>query len=267
MNGAKLYSRFLAVLFKAKMQYPMSFLMVCGAAFLSSAVELIGILALFARFDTIVGWTLPEIALMYGIIKMAFALGDGGARGFDQFATQIKSGDFDLLLLRPRSTALQVAGQEVQLLRLGSFLQASLVLIWALHALGLALSPNHLALVAFAVVGGTCLFYGLFVLQATLAFWTTEALEIMNMLTFGGADLGQYPVSIYTPWFRNFFIFVVPIACITYFPLHAIVGKEDIVFNSPQWVGWIAPLAGIAFLIMALALWNVGVRHYRSTGS
>ncbi len=267
MNGCRLYFRYLAALFMAKMQYPISFLMVCLAAFISSSIELLGIMILFERFDNLVGWTLPEIALMYGIIKMAFALADGLARGFDQFFVQVKSGDFDLALIRPRSTALQIAGQEVQMLRLGSFIQATLVLLWAFSALELSLSWHSIALALFAVAGGFCLFSGLFIVQATLAFWTTETLEMMNILTFGGADLGQYPVSIFQSWFRNFFIFVIPIGCITYFPLLAIVGKQDVLFGAPLWIGWLTPLAGLAFFGASLLFWNVGVRHYRSTGS
>lgn len=267
MNGLRLYLRYVSIQMQAKLQYPLSFSMLCGAMFLSSAAELIGILALFGRFDSLMGFTLPEVAVMYGIIKMSFAAGEGLARGFDQFAGLVKNGDFDIVLLRPRSTALQVAGQEIQVVRIGMFLQGLVVLVWALHTLDVTFSPARMALTGFCVLGGTSLFYGLFVIQATLAFWTTETLEMMNILTYGGADLGQYPISIYTPWFRRFFTVVIPIGCITYFPLHTILDKQEQFFGTPIWIGWIAPLAGILFLYVALVTWNIGVRHYRSTGS
>ena len=48
-------------------------------------------------------------------------------------------------------------------------------------------------------------------LQATLAFWTTETLEIVNTVSYGGVETAQYPLSIYRPWFRHFFTFVVPL--------------------------------------------------------
>jgi ABC-type uncharacterized transport system permease subunit len=32
-------------------------------------------------------------------------------------------------------------------------------------------------------------------------------------------------------------------------------------------VGWLAPLAGPAFLIACLQVWRLGVRRYQSTGS
>ncbi len=69
MNGLRLYVRYLAVLFMAKMQYPLSFFMVCLAAFISSSVEMLGIIILFDRFENIVGWNLPEIALCMALSK------------------------------------------------------------------------------------------------------------------------------------------------------------------------------------------------------
>jgi ABC-2 type transport system permease protein len=267
MNSVSLYFRYTATLLKAKAQYPMSFVMLCLAAFISAWFDLIGIGALFSRFNQLMGWTLEEIALLYGIIQVSFALGEGLGRGFDQFYTYVKTGDFDILLLRPRNTALQVAVTELKIAHIGTLCQGVVIIVWALYPLNIFLSPYYMLLVLLTVIGGACLFYGLLIIQATMTFWTTETLEMMNILTYGGADLGKYPISIYKKWFRRFFIFVVPIGSITYFPLHTILGKKELFFGTPYWIGWVTPIAGIAFLLVSLALWNIGVRHYRSTGS
>ena len=114
--------------------------------------------------------------------------------------------------------------------------------------------------------GGTCLFSGLFVLQATLAFWTIDTLEIMNTVTYGGVETTQYPLSIYRGWFRRFFTFVVPLACVNYFPALAILDRPD-PLGTPLWFQWLSPALGGLFLVVALQIWKLGVRHYRSTGS
>ncbi|MDP1835546.1 MAG: ABC-2 family transporter protein [Chlamydiales bacterium] len=265
MTAFNLYWRYLSVVFQAKMQYPLSFVMVTLAAFISSCAELLGFIALFARFDNIMGWHLEEVALLYGICKMSLNIWEVIGRGFDQFGAMVKSGDFDIFLLRPRATALQVAGQEIHVNRLGSVLQAFLVLTWA--SIQLKVGPLEVVLLVFAIAGGTCLFYGLFVMQATICFWTTEGLEVMNILTFGGSDLGQYPITIYEKWFRRLFTFIVPIACISYFPLLTILGRDDTFLGTPWWLGWLTPISGFVFLVFSFFVWNVGVRHYRSTGS
>ena len=86
-------------------------------------------------------------------------------------------------------------------------------------------------------------------------------------MTYGGTEAGQFPLSIYRPWFRRFFTFVVPLACVSYFPALTILGRSDPFLASFPWLGWTAPLVGVAFLLATLQVWQFGVRHYRSTGS
>ena len=100
-----------------------------------------------------------------------------------------------------------------------------------------------------------------------MCFWTTETLELMNTLTYGGTEAAQYPMSIYRKWFRSFFTFIVPLACVTYFPVVEILGVEDAILHSVPPFRWLAPGVGVLFLLFALKVWHFGVRHYRSTGS
>ena len=266
MGSVRLYFRYLGVSIRSQMQYRASFVMSAIGQFLLTGAEFLALWALFDRFGTLEGWSLAEVALLYGMANVAFALADGFSRGFDTFFRQVKSGDFDRLLLRPRSTALQVAASEIQLMRVGRLLQGGAVLLWSLTALDVPWTPDRLGLLLAAVLGGACLFVGLFVIQATAAFWTTEGLELMNTLTYGGVETAQYPIAIYADGFRLFFTFVVPLACLNYFPALAITGHPD-PLGSPPWLPWVSPLVGVLFLVVCLQIWRVGVRHYTSTGS
>ena len=249
------------------MQYRASFVTMCLGTLLNSATEFISIWALFYRFGQLKGWRLEEVALFYGIVSTSFAISESVSRGFDLLDRLIRAGNFDRLPLRPRSTAFQVAACEWQLMRVGRLALGLIVLAWGGQRLDIQWFPANLALVALAILGGTCLFYGLFVLQATLSFWTVEGLEITRCVTNGGNETAQYPLSIYRPWFRRFFVFVVPLACVTYFPVLAILRRRDAVLGSPRWFQTAAPLIGIVFLLVSLQVWRFGVRHYRSTGS
>jgi ABC-2 type transport system permease protein len=104
------------------------------------------------------------------------------------------------------------------------------------------------------------------VLQATLAFWTVESLEAVNILTYGGEAAAEYPLNVYAGWFRSFLLWGVPIGCVTYLPMLAAMGRAD-PLGTPSWFLPIAPLAGFGFLGLALFAWRFGVRHYASSGS
>src|SRR5688572_22987357 len=177
MNTLRLYGRYASISLRSQLQYRASFVMQACGQFLVTSLEFLGIWALFARFGRIRGWTLEEIALFYGMISITFALADALARGFDLFGEIVKHGDFDRILLRPRSTVLQLFGHELTLRRVGRFLQGAAVLAFALVTLDVEWSADRVALLIFTVACGVCTFVGLIILQATSAFWTTESLE------------------------------------------------------------------------------------------
>lgn len=240
--------------------------MVSIGYFFTTIIEFLAVWILFSRFGSLGIWTLPEVALFYGMTHCAFALSEAWSRGFDIFHRQVKSGDFDRILLRPRSTVLQIIGQELQLVRIGKLAQGLIILIWGIISLGQPLTGFEIILIIISIISGSVLFSGLFVLQATISFWSIESLEIAHTVTNGGLQTTQYPISIYKKWFRRFFIFVVPLASINYFPLLGILDKAEAA-HYPSWIGWVSPLIGIIFFLFSLKVWNFGVKHYRSTGS
>ncbi|HTG72248.1 MAG TPA: ABC-2 family transporter protein [Terriglobia bacterium] len=264
-NSLRLYFRYASISFRSQMEYRTSFFLRSIAQFTITGMEFLGLAALFLRFGHIDGWTLPQVGLFYGIVSVAFAMAEAIPRGFDVFPNLVKSGDFDRILVRPRSPALQILGQEFQLVRVGRFLQGMLVLLWSSGRLEIEWTSSAILLIAFSIVGGACLFSGLFILGAAICFWTIESIEIVNCLTYGGVETAQFPISIYRPWFRSFFTFVVPLATINYFPVQAILNLEGT--SGGSLISWISPLAGLLFLLACLQLWRVGVRHYTSTGS
>lgn len=266
MNPLRLYGCYASISLRGQLEYRASFAMQAIGQFVVTGIEFVAIVALFDRFGRLEGWALQEVAFFYGLISITFAMADAIARGFDSFGNMVKYGDFDRILLRPRSAVLQLFGQELTLRRVGRFGQGVAVLAFAIHSLDIPWNAARVGLLAGTIAGGVCLFIGVVILQATSAFWTTEGLEVWNAFTYGGATMNQYPLEIYRPWFRRFFTFVIPFACINYLPAVAILGRPD-PLGTPAIVQWVAPLAGPLFLVMALQVWKIGVRHYQSTGS
>jgi ABC-2 type transport system permease protein len=260
MEALALYRRYLAISIRSQLAYRATFVMKTVGHLFVTGIEFFGIWALFSRFGTLGGWNLREVALLYGMIDVAFAFADATGRGFDKLDSLLKAGDFDRMLLRPRSVVLQLLGFELQLMRIGRLTQGIVVLIWA--ATAIVWSPATVALLALAIVATACLFLGIVVLQATSAFWTIETLEVWNAFTYGGNYAAQYPMAIYRRWFQRFFTAVIPLALTSYYPARAILGRDEL---GVQHV--LGPLAGFAFLAVTLCVFRIGVRHHASTGS
>lgn len=259
----KLFGKYLLILFKSQMQYRASFWLLSFGQFFIPFSVFAGMYFLFERFGELKGWSFYEAALCFGVIHLAFAISECLSRGFDSFSTLVASGDFDRLLVRPRNTVLQVLGSKFEFTRIGRLLQSALVLGWAVANLDVEWTLLKAVTLVFMVASGVFIFTGIFMLVATLCFWTIQGLEIANIFTDGGREMAQYPLSIYRKWVSRFFTFVIPFGCVNYLPVLYILDRTD--GSSVLYV--LAPLAGFAFIVPCLLVWRVGVRHYRSTGS
>lgn len=267
MNHAALFCRLVAASLLGQARYPASALMLTIGQFLATGIEILAVWALFDRFGAVAGWTLGEVALFYGLVNVMFAIADALGRGYDVLGTELlRTGAFDRLLLRPRPLWLQLMAHDLRISRLGRLLQGLMVISYGTTAAGVDWSAGSVAIALFAIAGGVALFLGILVLQGTLAFWTVESLEVANVLTYGGVQAAQYPLSLYARWFRWLLTFIVPLAAVAYFPVLALLDQPD-PLGMPRWLGLVSPLAGFVFLAVAFGVWRLGLRRYASTGS
>src|SRR4030095_8512312 len=128
MNALALYGRYVATSLRAQPQYPTATLMLTAGHCAATSIEILCVFALFHRFGSVGGWSFGEAALFYALVNIMFSLAALLSGGFEVFGTAfVRTGAFDRVRLRPRAAALQLAGYEVRLLRLGSLVQAALL--------------------------------------------------------------------------------------------------------------------------------------------
>jgi ABC-2 type transport system permease protein len=259
----RLYFNYLSILLKSQMQYRTSFWLLTFGQFFTPFSVFAGMYFLFSRFGQLQGWSFYEAALCFGIIHMAFALSECFARGFDSFSSLVAAGDFDRLLVRPRNTVVQVLGSKFEFSRIGRMLQSAIVLAWAIYSLPIGWSTVKVITLMLMIAGGVLIFTGIYMLSATMSFWTIQGLEVANIFTDGGREMAQYPLNIYQKWVAVFFTFIIPFGCISYLPLLYLLGR----IQGNGLLYMLLPLAGVLFLLPCLFVWRIGVRHYRSTGS
>ena len=106
-SALALYLRYLELSLRSQLQYRASALMMTLGSLVITVIEFVGIWALFNRFGNLRGWTLPEVALLYGMIEVTFAISRMLSRGLETFPSLVAGGDFDRLLVRPRGAVLQ----------------------------------------------------------------------------------------------------------------------------------------------------------------
>jgi ABC-2 type transport system permease protein len=259
----RLYTRYIKILLKEQMQHRISFWLLSFGQFFIPFSVFAAMYFLFERFGSIKGWTLYEVALCYSVIHIAFSISECCARGFDVFSGLVVRGEFDRILLRPRGTVLQVLGSRFEFTRVGRLMQGVAVLMLAVSNLSIQWDITKVATLVLMMVSGIFVFTGIFILAATLCFWTIQGIEVANIFTDGGREMSQYPLSIYKKWVTRFFTFIIPFGCVSYLPLMFVLNKVE----GSSLLFMLIPLYGVLFIIPCLLIWRFGVRHYHSTGS
>lgn len=115
---------------------------------------------------------------------------------------------------------------------------------------------------------GSCVafFHGLLIFQATLAIWKLESVEVMNTVTYGGVQAAQYPIDIYSTWLRRAITYIIPLACISDFPVLLIMNKTDPLGTSAPFQA-VSSVPGFVFLGASQITFRYGIRQYASTCS
>jgi ABC-2 type transport system permease protein len=260
------YLRLVSAQLRSQMQYKVSFGLALVGSFLSCVTEFGVVLVLFSRIPLLAGWSLPEVALLYGLSGVAFAVAEMLAAALDNFQVHIVLGTFDRVLVRPRGALFQVMAEDFALRRVGRIAQSVLVLAIALRLLAVAWTADKVVVVAVALISGTVIYFAIFVLGATFCFWTVQAKEATHVFTYGGDGLASYPLDIYRGSVRRFFTFVVPLAFVNYEPALYLLGRPD-PLGLPDVARLLSPVAALAMAALAWFGWQQGVRHYQSTGS
>jgi ABC-2 type transport system permease protein len=258
-----IYFNYLAMHLKGALQYRFSVWLVAVAQFFVAFFGFISIWLLFERFGSIAGWTFAEVGLCFGVTNIAFSISECFARGFDSFSGMVIRGEFDRLLLRPRSTLIQVLGAKIELTRIGKLIQGFIVLALLIPRSGILWTPGKILTLTGMIAGGAAVFTGVFILGATVCFFTLEGLEIINIFTDGGREFASYPLPVYGKWIRRFFTFLIPYGCMNYLPLMYLTGRAE---RFPL-LYMLSPLLGFLFIVPCVLVWRFGVRHYASSGS
>lgn len=261
MNGFRLYGRYVSVAVRCVMAYRGSFLLGMLSRFLVAFRGLIALGFLFSGFAHIKGYTYADVLLCYAVVEMSFAIAECISSGFASFASQIRRGGFDTVLVRPRSAVLQILGAGFELERAGAVISALLALGIGLRVHPAALTPMRVVTLLMMVIGGTGVFVGLFMLGAAICFFAVEESNALNLFTYGGRDHGKYPIDVYGKKLFCFCTFVIPYTLVQYYPLQLLIGRSD------RWMYALCPLGAVVFLAVCYAFWRLGVRRYTSTGS
>lgn len=262
MNGFFLYFRYIRLQFLSGVQYK-GWWMTIPQVFLVVVTDPISTIFMFSRFGSIGEWSMERILLMYSMAVTAFGLAETFCRGFDSFPWKmVQGGEFDRVLLRPRSTVVQVMGSVFHIHRAARVISGLAAIAWCLWRLQIHMNLLRILFLIYTLAGGMLLYMGVFILTSGIAFFSIKGLDWIYIFTNAGYQVTRCPMPYMPRPLKTMFTFLIPILVVSYYPASVLCG-----WGEPLWKGALALPAGLMFLCLSLLMWRFGVRHYRSTGS
>lgn len=259
------WRRLVGAQIRSQLQYPLSFALDAFGSFWISFIDFVVVLVIFRNVPRLNAWNVHEVAFLYALSSITFAVTDMVIGQLDQFPQKIREGNFDILLVRPRGTLFQVIASDFALRRVARVLQGAIVLVYALSTLTIHWTAPRTLVLLVSIPSAIVIFSSIWVVGACIAFWTTDGGEFTNAFTYGGTAMAQYPFDIYSTWLRRVLGFVVPLAFVCYFPALYVLDKPD-PLGLPRVLDFVSPLVALVAATVAGFVWRFAVRHYRSAG-
>ncbi len=266
VEGLRAYGLIAGMWVRSGMTYRTSFVFTVFGNLLMTGLDFVGILLMFTQVDSLGGWSLPEIAMLYGLSVTSFGIADMLLGSMDVLGARMRDGSFDVLLVRPVPVLAQVGADRFALRRLGRVAQGAVVLGWALSSVDVEWTAVKVLLVPVMVLSGAAIFSAVFVAGAAFQIFAQDAAEVQNAFTYGGTTLLQYPPTVFGKDLVRGATFMLPLAFVNWVPAAHILDRPYPI-GLPGWASFASPLVAVGCCALAGLAWRTGLRSYRSTGS
>jgi ABC-2 type transport system permease protein len=125
----RLYTHFLGMLVRSQAQYKVNVVVDIASSFAVTSLEFVAVLIYFGQVNSLLGWSVGEVAMLYAVMSISFGLAEMFGSGIDAFSDTIRLGEFDRVLLRPVGSFLQVVASDFRLRRLGRITQGCMTFV------------------------------------------------------------------------------------------------------------------------------------------
>ena len=262
----KLYFLLAGAYVRSRLQYRLSFGLMCFGIVISE-VCLLGLLgALLAKFRTVNGWTWAEVVFLYGLGNLAYSFMRILGSQLDDFDRYIVRGELDGVLIKPVPPLFYLLASRVELIHISRALTSIVIFIVALHLAGIRWTLSVALFSLITILSGTLIMFTLMLISATVALWTTKSGKLTDLLISATKEATAFPISIYPLAVRLLLTFILPVAFVTYYPAQQLLQKGEFL-GMPEAFQFGAPIVALVMLCITYFLWCSGLRRYHSTGS
>lgn len=248
-NYIKYIKTFFTLEFASAREYKFNFIAQSIGMIVNDIFWIIFWIIFFNRFDSVGGWRLQDMMLLFAVVLTSFGLAVSFFSNVRRLARSIENGALDYYLTLPKNILLQ----SVMKMRYGAVGDLLAGIVMTIIFVPLTKVPVFILVVVLSAVLLSA--WGVFFGSLTFFFGRFE--KTARAANDSILIIATNPFSVYSGWIKMFLLFVLPAGFIGSVPLELI--KEW----SWSWFGLLV-LMCVIFTILAIVTFYAGLRRYES---
>lgn len=219
---------------------------------LNNASFIIQWIVLFSLKDSLGGYTLKEVILLWGMAASTYGVSRFFFHSAFKLSDTITNGKLDAFLVLPKDVLLSAITTEISVSALGDMLYGYIMLF----IYGISLK-NFLVFTILSICGGLIV-TSISVIFSSLSFYLTKADLVSSTANDLMVNFATYPDGIFKGVTKLILYTIVPVGISTYLPVKTIID-----FNIYNFL--IIIVTCIIFITIAYLVFNRGLKKYSSS--
>ncbi len=215
---------------------------------------------IFSQTNNIAGWTKPEVLFFVGTFRVfSSLLSFLYLRSINFIPKYIQRGDLDMFLVKPVNVQFYVSLCFTRVYEIINLLPGIVLIGYALQSLG-GVSWEGWLLLLGGVICGLLIFYGLYFMCATLAFWFVQFNSLTSIYFVANSFL-CFPTDVFGKNGSLVFTYLIPLGFIVTVPVRIFLAKDPPLFLI------LSVFFAALSLWLSVKFWNYALKHYTSASS
>jgi len=252
-------------LYRARLEYPGSFLIGIGATWTSYAVTLVMLFVMVWNFGDLAGWQPAEVIFMYAVWLLAYAVGASFTfnmtRNFPQMSI---NGTLDEAYTRPMPPFLYLMATHYNVGYISHISLTAIALGYSVVQLDMSWTVFHWLWFVVIVLCGAII-SGCMMLIFEMPGIRTRSRSPIGMFYWQSWNFVQYPITIYPRAVVLAFTTVLPFGFMSFYPIQVLLGKADGIF--PRVTMWLSPVVAVLLIGVTALCWRILSSKYESAGT
>jgi ABC-2 type transport system permease protein len=261
MAQLQIFTQYVKQYMKARMAYRLDLLVKFITDLVSQSFNLIFIVVVFGHKQMLGGWYPAEVIFIYGYFLLPWSIFNTFFNLWSFNDRYIIKGELDRVLTRPVHSLLQVIMESMTPESLIGVVTGLLVMGYGASQLDLTWTWYDPLLLILFTLGGVLVYGGIYISLTSISLYTDSKTDIQPIV-FNISNYGRYPVNIYSRFVQFVLTWILPFAFVGFYPASYLLDRGE-------WrlFAYLTPVVGLVFIMIAVILWNRGIRHYRGAGN